>query len=99
MTMSKKLEGRKLSVAIEGCLDTLTSPDLEAKLMPALNGVETLLIDLKDLAYISSAGLRVLVSAAQSMDAQNGEIRIVNANPDVRNIFKMTGLISVLGVE
>ena len=77
MTMTKKLDGNKLTVAVEGRLDTLTAPDLEAQLLPVLNGVEALVIDFKDLTYISSAGIRVLVQAAQTMDAQNGEIKVI----------------------
>ncbi len=99
MTMTKKLDGNKLTVAVEGRLDTLTAPDLEAQLLPALKGIESLVIDLGDLNYISSAGIRVLLQAAQTMDAQNGEIKVINANQDVRSIFTMTGLIGALGVE
>ena len=99
MTMTKKLDGNKLTVAIEGRLDTLTAPTLEAQLVPALKGIESLVIDLGDLNYISSAGIRVLLLAAQTMDAQNGEIKVINANPDVRSIFTITGLIGALGVE
>ena len=99
MTMTKKLDGNKLTVAVEGRLDTLTAPDLESQLLPALKGIESLVIDLVDLNYISSAGIRVLLQAAQTMDAQNGEIKVINANSDVRSIFTMTGLIGALGVE
>lgn len=99
MTMTKKLDGKKLTAAVEGRLDTLTAPALETQLLPALNGIESLVIDFKDLTYISSAGIRVLVQAAQTMDGQNGEMKIINANPDVKSIFTMTGLTNVLGVE
>jgi len=99
MTMTKKQDGKKLTVAIEGRLDTLTAPALEEQLIPALKEIETLVIDLSDLKYISSAGIRVLLQAAQTMDAQNGEIKVINANQDVRSIFTMTGLIGALGVE
>ena len=60
MTMTKKLDGNKLTVAVEGRLDTLTAPDLEAQLLPALKGIESLVIDLVDLNYISSAGIPAL---------------------------------------
>ena len=99
MTMTKKQDGKKLTVNVEGRLDTLTAPSLEAQLLPALKDIEALVIDLKELNYISSAGIRVLVQAAQVMDSQNGEMKVVNVNPDVKSIFSMTGLINVLGVE
>ena len=99
MTMTKKQDGKKLTVAVEGRLDTLTAPALEAQLLPALKGIEDLVIDLGALNYISSAGIRVLLQAAQTMDAQNGGIKVINANKDVRSIFTMTGLTGVLGVE
>lgn len=99
MTMTKKQDGKKLTVAVEGRLDTLTSPTLEAQLLPALKGIEALVIDLAELNYISSAGIRVLLQAAQSMDAQNGEIKVINANQDVQSLFTMTGLTGVLHVE
>lgn len=99
MKATKTLEGKKLTVAIEGRLDTLTAPELETELEPALAGVETLIVDLARLAYISSAGLRVLVTAAQTMDEQDGQMKVLNANKDVRNIFEITGLTDALGVE
>ncbi len=99
MTIQKTLDDKKLTVSIEGRLDTLTAPELEEMLEPAMNGLEALVIDLTDLAYISSAGLRVLVNAAQVMEAQNGEMKVLNANADVRNIFDITGLTDALGVE
>ncbi len=99
MNVTKSLENKKLTVVVEGRLDTLTAPDLEEELVPALEGVEALVFDLSKLAYISSAGLRVLVGAAQTMDDHSGSMSIVNANEDVRNIFDITGLADVLGVE
>ena len=99
MTVTKGRDGKKLTIAIEGRLDTLTAPDFEEALIPELNGIETLVFDLRDLAYISSAGLRVMVSAAQILDDQDGEIKTLNANKDVKNIFNITGLMGALGVE
>lgn len=99
MKVTKNLDNRKLTVAVEGRLDTLTAPELEKELAPALAGIESLVVDLAELAYISSAGLRVLVGAAQTMDDQDGEMAVVNANEDVKNIFDITGLTDVLGVR
>lgn len=89
MTFSMNKEGTKLTVAVAGSLDTLTSPELEKELEPALAGVTELVMDLKDLEYISSAGLRVLMGAAQVM-AKQGEMTVTNVQDEVMKIFKLT---------
>lgn len=63
MNISKIPNGTELTVALEGRLDTTTAPELEAELKWCLHGVEALVIDLRELAYISSAGLRMILSA------------------------------------
>ncbi len=99
MNVTKKLEDRKLTVLVEGRLDTLTAPELERELAGALEGVESLVFDMEKLLYISSAGLRVLVSAVKKMNAQGGQMAVINANSDVKNIFEITGLTEILGME
>ena len=99
MNITVKNEEKVYTLVIEGRIDTLTAPELEKELAPALAGIESLVVDLAELAYISSAGLRVLVGAAQTMDDQDGEMAVVNANEDVKNIFDITGLTDVLGVR
>lgn len=89
MTFSMNREDAKLTVAVAGKLDTLTSPELEKELEPALVGVSELVMDLKDLEYTSSAGLRVLLSAAQVM-AKQGEMTVTNVQDEVMKIFKLT---------
>ena len=97
MTYTMNREDTKLTVAVEGHLDTLTSPELESGLEPALEGTTELVMDLKDLEYISSAGLRVLLGAAQVM-AQQGKMTVVNVNEEVMGVFRLTGLSSVFGI-
>ena len=63
MTISKKQEGSDLEIALEGRLDTMTAPELEAELSQSLGGADSLVLDFSKLDYISSAGLRVLLSA------------------------------------
>ena len=70
MTITKNQDGEKLLIALEGRLDTTTAPNLEAELKTALNGITSLTFDLKGLEYISSAGLRVLLSAQKTMNKQ-----------------------------
>ncbi len=97
MTVTKTFEGTTLTVAIEGKIDVVTSPMLEEEL-GELEGVEELIFDLKDTLYISSAGLRVLLSAQKIMDDRESMV-IRNANEDVMDIFKETGFLKILDVE
>ena len=70
MTIEKILDGKKMTLLLEGRLDTTTAPQLEADLKTDLNGVEELLMDFEKLEYLSSAGLRVLLSAQKTMNKQ-----------------------------
>ena len=88
----------KLTVEVIGRLDTLTSPELEARLEPELEGIKELVIDLKELEYISSAGLRVLLGAAQAME-ERGEMKLTNPNAEVMDIFSITGFDDILTIE
>ncbi|MBQ7200469.1 MAG: STAS domain-containing protein [Eubacterium sp.] len=97
MTVTKTFEGTTLTVAIEGKIDVVTSPMLEEEL-GKLERVEDLIFDLKDTLYISSAGLRVLLSAQKIMDDRESMV-IRNANEDVMDIFKETGFLKILDVE
>ena len=98
MTINKQLDGSKLNIALEGRLDTNTAPELEAELRTALDGVTELVFDLKDLASVSSAGLRVLLSAQKVMNKQ-GSMVIRNANDDLKEIFDVTGFNDILTIE
>ena len=98
MTINKNLEGEKLTIALEGRLDTTTAPELETELKTALNGVTNLVFDLKALEYISSAGLRVLLSAQKTMNKQ-GEMTITGANETIMEIFDVTGFVDILNIE
>ena len=68
LNIEKKQDGKNLTVALSGRLDTVTAPELESELASALEDVENLVIDMKDLEYISSAGLRVLLTAQKTMN-------------------------------
>lgn len=91
-------EGTKLTVAVSGRLDTLTSPDLEKQVEPALEGITELILDLKELEYISSAGLRVLLGMAQIMEKQ-GDMKVTNPNEAVMDVFSVTGFDDILTIE
>lgn len=98
MTINKTKEDGKLTVALEGRLDTTTAPQLEGELRTAVDGVTNLVFDLEKLEYISSAGLRVLLAAQKVMNKQ-GEMLIRNANSDLMDIFEVTGFVDILHIE
>ena len=98
MTITKNLVEDKLTVAIEGRLDTTTSPQLEAELRTSVNGITDLTFDLTSLNYISSAGLRVLLAAQKVMNRQ-GSMKIINVKPEIMEIFDVTGFVDILNIE
>jgi anti-sigma B factor antagonist len=97
MTVNKEQNGSTLTVFIEGKLDAISAPQLEAELGD-LEGVEELIFDLKDMPYTSSAGLRVFLNTQNIMDDQ-GHMLVRNASEDVMGIFKETGFTNILDIE
>ena len=98
MTIQKKLEDKTLTLALEGRLDTTTSPDLEEVLASSLDGVEQLVFDFAGLDYLSSAGLRVLLSAQKRMNGQ-GSMKLAHVNDAVKEVFEITGFSDFLVLE
>ena len=98
MTIEKKLNGSALTVALEGRLDTTTAPDLEKELKNSLDDASELTMDFGKLDYISSAGLRVLLSAHKTM-AKKGGMKVVNVNEIVNEVFEVTGFSDILTLE
>ena len=98
LNILKTKEDEKLSLALEGRLDTMTSPDLENVLKEELTGVTALVMDFEKLEYISSAGLRVLLSAQKIMN-RKGEMKIVHVNELVQEVFDVTGFSDLLTIE
>ena len=90
LNINKETDGNNLTIALSGRLDTTTAPDLESKLKESLDGVIALSIDCKELEYISSAGLRVLLFAHKVMNKQGGMV-IRNISKDIKEIFDITG--------
>ncbi len=97
MTIKKELKGKELAVAPEGRLDTITAPELETELKASLDGVEKLTLDFSKLEYISSAGLRVLLSTQKRMKTQ-GEMTVSNVNETIMEIFEVTGFNDILTI-
>ena len=98
MNIEKKTEGTTLTLALEGRLDTTTSPELEELLASSLDGVTALVFDFAKLDYLSSAGLRVLLSAQKRMNKQ-GSMKLVHVNDAVKEVFDITGFADFLTVE
>ena len=98
MTITKNQNGSHLDLALEGRLDTTTAPQLEAELKQSVNGVTELVLDFSGLEYLSSAGLRVLLSAQKVMNKQ-GSMVIKNVNETIMEIFEVTGFVDILTIE
>ena len=97
LNINKETNGTTLKVKLDGRLDTTTAPQLEGELKDSLEGVTELDFDFNDLQYISSAGLRVLLSMQKIMNKQ-GEMTVRGANEDIREIFEVTGFSDILNI-
>ena len=98
LNIEKKKEGSKLELVLAGRLDTTTTPELEKELKASLDGVDELVFDMASLEYISSAGLRVLLSAQKIMNKQ-GTMKVLHVNETIMEIFEVTGFSDILAIE
>ena len=98
MTISKTQNGTNLEIALEGRLDTMTAPELEAELKTSMPGADSLTLDFSKLSYISSAGLRVLLSAHKVMSRKGG-MKVTHVNEIVAEVFEVTGFSDILTIE
>lgn len=98
MNIVKNRQGNEFHVALEGRLDTVSAPEFEVIVKNELGGVELLVIDLVDLKYTSSAGLRTILLAQKTMNKQ-GRMILRNVGEEVMEVFEMTGLADLLTIE
>lgn len=98
LNIKKSINENGLTVVLTGRLDTTTAPELEKELKASLDGVSALTIDMAALEYISSAGLRVLLSAQKTMNKQ-GEMKVVHVGETIMEIFEVTGFSDILSIE
>lgn len=98
MTITKTQDRNALTLFLEGRLDTTTSPQLEAELSASLGGITHLTLDLSKLAYLSSAGLRVILSAQKRMNKQ-GQMVVRHVNDTIMEVFEVTGFVDILTIE
>ena len=97
LNITKKVEDGTLTFALDGRLDTITAPQLEKEIKESIDGVVSLVLDFEKLEYVSSAGLRVLLSAQKIMNVQ-GKMQITHVNQVVMEIFDVTGFVDVLTI-
>ena len=97
LNLTKTFENEKAVLALSGRLDTSSSPQLEEALSTLIPQVRELEFDFQDLAYISSAGLRVLLSAQKQMN-QRGTMRLVHVSDTIMEIFEVTGFTDILTI-
>ena len=98
MTINKEKNGNELLLKLEGRLDTTTAPNLDEVLAAELDGIQKLIFDFSSLEYLSSAGLRSLLSAQKKMNAQ-GSMIIKNVSEMISEIFEVTGFSDILTIE
>lgn len=98
MNFKKKKDGTELTVAISGRIDTVTAPEVEAYISRNLDGIDNLILDFKEVNYVSSAGLRVLLSLQKKMMAV-GEMKLISVNESVCDVFEVTGFDEILNYE
>ena len=95
MKINKNKNGTKLTFEIAGRVDTSTAPQLESAIKEEISGVKELVFDMDKVEYISSAGLRVLLSSQKTMNNQ-GTMKLINVNDEIMEIFEVTGFTDIL---
>ena len=98
MEIQKQLENSTLTVALIGRLDAVTAMDLDKELKASLDGVKELILDLAQLDYIASAGLRILLKYQKLMDKNDNEMKIKNVKDEVKEVLDMTGFSDFLNI-
>lgn len=100
MDIEKKMNGNEITILPIGRLDSNTAPQLEAEIHASTDDAWKLILDFKGLEYLSSAGLRVLLSAHKAfMKKENGELVIRHVNETIHEVFEITGFLDILNIE
>ena len=98
LNIVKRVENGRAVIALEGRLDTNTAGELETELKTVIDSVDEIVLDLEKLAYISSSGLRVLLSAQKAV-VKHGTLKLVHVNDAIMDIFDLTGFSEFLTIE
>lgn len=99
MTITTSVQNNTLCAALEGRIDTITGPQLEQEISEALGHIDTLILDLENVDYVSSAGIRAMLSLHKKMAAKQGHLTLQHLNNSVLSVLKMTKLDSIFCVE
>jgi anti-anti-sigma factor len=99
MIITRNQSEEKLVLSLEGRLDTITAPDLQGQLVPEFDKTKHIQLDFKQLAYVSSAGLRVLLIGEKTAKAKGGKMSLVNVSAEIKEILEMTGFADILTID
>ena len=100
MKITTNISNHNLIISLSGRLDTITSPQLEEEInRNSFDEIETVTLNMRALEYISSAGLRVVLKLHKKMTAQGGQLKLINVNDMIMEIFTMTGMDSFLEID
>ena len=98
LNIVKKQEGDTLTVKLDGRLDTNTAPEFQTELEPQLSGISKLELDFEKLDYLSSAGLRVLLTFEQELEEQGKTMEVTHVNDIIHDVFDVTGFLDILTI-
>lgn len=98
MNINKKIDGNRMTITLDGKLDTSTAPALEEEFKSSLTGITVLVLDFKDLQYISSAGLRTVLMAKKAI-GNSGRIVLANVNKNIMEVLELTGFQDILEIQ
>jgi len=98
MTINKKHENEKITLVLDGRLDTTTAPQLQDVLIPAFDEAKEVVLDFANLAYVSSAGLRVLLMGQKTAKAKSASMMVCNVSEEIMEVFEMTGFADMLTI-
>jgi anti-anti-sigma factor len=99
MTITKNKTMDKLVLALEGRLDTTTAPQLQEELIPEFNNTKQIELDFKALAYVSSAGLRILLMGEKTAKSKGGTMILLNVSAEIQEVLEITGFSNILTIE
>ena len=99
MTINKNETNDSITIALSGRLDKLSSPELDKSMKEEIQKKKNIIFDMKDLTYISSAGLRVLLATEKENKVNEKNTTIINVNSDVMDIFVVTGFVYMLDIQ
>lgn len=98
MTIDTNIDGKNINIAVKGRIDTVTAPEFEKEISAVITGDETLTLNMKELEYISSAGLRIILSIQKKL-ALNGKFVVTNVKDTVYEVFEVTGFTGILTIK